>query len=233
MINSPELCIFLNFIGKVCRVSAASGDPSDLIFPARINPTVINPFTVKIIIMATVIPSFLLPRGPAIRGHRTQVLRQVPLVRHSPSCHYASASPSKPRNLEKPTKFRPPSHGQRLKEHVPRQYGPELTKEQKTEQKTKQYPRMMPPEGSFMFWFLTNQTIHLVITLVRCCGHHPTFCASDNANRFSREPSLSWPLSQPSKIGNETAISNPASQKRPTFSDIPSNPSLNLYSPGG
>lgn len=34
-------------------------------------------------------------------------------------------------------------------------------------QKTKRYPHMMPPEGSFMHWFLTDRTIHLWITIVR------------------------------------------------------------------
>jgi len=38
---------------------------------------------------------------------------------------------------------------------------------QKEEQANKQYPRMMPPEGSFLHWFLTNRSIHLWITLVR------------------------------------------------------------------
>jgi len=163
--------------------------------------------------MATVIPPFLLPRGLAIRGHRIQDLRQLPLVRHSLSCHYASASPSKPRTLEKPTKFRPPSHGQRLKEHVPRHYGPELTKEQKTEQKTKQYPRMMPPEGSFMFWFLTNQTIHLVITLVRYCRHHSTSAQVIMLIEFPGNPHSPRLFRSPRKLETRQQLQIPPPRK--------------------
>ena len=79
--------------------------------------------------------------------------------------HASTTPPPKPRVLAQPDKFRPPSHPSRLRSKTPRyQYGPELTAEQKTK---KQYPHMMPPEGSFMHWFLTNRTIHLWISLVR------------------------------------------------------------------
>ncbi|KAL9103389.1 MAG: hypothetical protein Q9163_001565 [Psora crenata] len=70
-----------------------------------------------------------------------------------------------PRVLEKPAKFSPPSHGKRIKEHMPRHYGPELSQQQKVEQETKQYPRMMPPPGTFMHWFLTTHRIHTWITM--------------------------------------------------------------------
>ena len=83
-----------------------------------------------------------------------------------PQCRYASASATKPIRLEKPTKFVPPSHGKRLKQHIPRHYGPGLTQVQKKEQATKKYPNMMPPEGTFMYWFLTNRGIHSFISLV-------------------------------------------------------------------
>ncbi|EME50322.1 hypothetical protein DOTSEDRAFT_165466 [Dothistroma septosporum NZE10] len=82
----------------------------------------------------------------------------IPSVRHA-----STTPPPKPRVLAQPDKFRPPSHPSRLRSKTPRyQYGPELTQEQKTK---KQYPHMMPPEGSFMHWFLTNRTIHLWISL--------------------------------------------------------------------
>ncbi|KAI9675086.1 MAG: hypothetical protein M1817_001494 [Caeruleum heppii] len=82
--------------------------------------------------------------------------------------HASSKSPSshKPIVLEKPTKFNPPSHPARLQKSPPRSYaGPPLSAQQREAQKTRQYPHMMPPEGSFMHWFLTNRSIHIWITL--------------------------------------------------------------------
>ena len=87
--------------------------------------------------------------------------------RTPPICQNASTRASKPRVLEKPTRFNPPSHGKRLKERTPRQYGPQLTEEQKVEQQTKKYPHMMPAEGTFMYWFLTSRGIHTFISMVR------------------------------------------------------------------
>ena len=119
--------------------------------------------------MAATIPRFLLPRGPSPVALRPRSVLRLPLpVRHPlPNCRHASASASKPRVLEKPTKFNPPSHGKRLKQQIPRHYGPDITQAQKSEQQTKKYPNMMPPPGSFMFWFLTSRGIHMFITLVR------------------------------------------------------------------
>lgn len=119
--------------------------------------------------MASTIPHFLLPRGSLILRDQSHILPRTigPAHRWSQRCQYATASASsKPRVLEKPDKFRPPSHGRRLKEHLPKHYGPELTATEKVVQKTKQYPNMFPPEGSFMFWFLTNTSLHMFITLV-------------------------------------------------------------------
>ncbi|KAF6230405.1 hypothetical protein HO133_004747 [Letharia lupina] len=73
--------------------------------------------------------------------------------------------PLQPRILEKPTKFNPPSHGKRLKQQIPRHYGPQLTGEQRNEQQTKKYPNMMPAPGTFMHWFLTSRGIHTFISL--------------------------------------------------------------------
>ena len=119
--------------------------------------------------MSAPIPPVFLPRGyklPYVQLPRP--VRPPPICYRTPIiCRNASASASKPRVLEKPTKFNPPSHGKRLKQQVPRSYGPQLTEEQKTEQEKKQYPHMMPPEGTFMYWFLTNRGIHTFITLVR------------------------------------------------------------------
>ncbi|MCJ1465326.1 hypothetical protein MMC07_003943 [Pseudocyphellaria aurata] len=68
----------------------------------------------------------------------------------------------KPRVLEKPTKFTPPSHPARINRPTPRHFpGPMMSPEQTIARKTKKYPHMMPPEGSFMYWFLTNKGIHM------------------------------------------------------------------------
>lgn len=119
--------------------------------------------------MSLSVPRFLLPRGPLLSY--TQLARPIKpprVVRHNlPICRNASASTSKPRVLEKPTKFNPPSHGKRLKQQIPRQYGPKLTGEQESEQQTKKYPNMMPAKGTFMYWFLTSRGIHTFISLVR------------------------------------------------------------------
>lgn len=73
----------------------------------------------------------------------------------------------KPRVLEKPDKFRPPSHAARLPSSRKRPqytYGPRLTPEELMAQNRKKYPNMMPPEGSFMHWFLTNRMLHVYIS---------------------------------------------------------------------
>ena len=120
----------------------------------------------------TAVPRFLLPRGDLL--FRSRLLNRPQLILRQPkslsqqSCCYASTDSSKPKVLEKPTKFNPPSHPQRLARAQPRSYpGPPLSDAQLQAQKTKQYPNMMPPEGSFMYWFLNNRRIHLWISLVR------------------------------------------------------------------
>ncbi|KAL1646821.1 hypothetical protein SLS58_002956 [Diplodia intermedia] len=75
---------------------------------------------------------------------------------------------SKPRVLEKPDKFRPPSHAARLPSNRKKPqytYGPRLTPEELAQQKRKKYPNMMPPEGTFMHYFLTNRMLHVYISL--------------------------------------------------------------------
>ena len=122
-------------------------------------------------IMTSTIPRFLLPRGskplsPQYRSlfaqSRVQALRQTPI------CKYASTKTPKPRVLEKPDKFNPPSHPARLNKSPPRQFpGPPLSGAQKEAQMKKKYPHTMPPKDSFMNWFITNRSIHVWITLVR------------------------------------------------------------------
>ena len=82
--------------------------------------------------------------------------------------HASNSAPitDKSQILEKPTRFNPPSHGAR---RVQRKLypGPRLSEEDVVRHKTKRYPNMMPPEGSFMHSFLTDRRLHLWISLVR------------------------------------------------------------------
>lgn len=87
--------------------------------------------------------------------------------------HYATRpvkpAARKPLTLEKPSKFTPPSHPSRLPRRAARAsalptYG--LSDKEKEESKVKRYPHMMPPEGTFLHWFLTNRSIHVWITMV-------------------------------------------------------------------
>jgi hypothetical protein len=85
----------------------------------------------------------------------------------------STAIPPKTIVLEKPDKFRPPSHPQRLNRKPPRQYpGPPLSESERQAQKTKRYPHMFPNEGTPLHWFLTNKWIHMWISLV-CFAHTP------------------------------------------------------------
>ena len=120
----------------------------------------------------TVIPHFLLPRGELLFRPRVPRLSRSIYKQESnktrPQCRFASSKNQNPKVLEKPLKFNPPSHPQRLVRSAPRQYpGPPLSSEQIEAQKTKQYPNMMPPDDTWMHWFLTNRKIHIYITLVR------------------------------------------------------------------
>lgn len=78
--------------------------------------------------------------------------------------HASTNSPPKPR-LEKPERFNPPSHPARIRAK-PRYYGAPLKEHERQAQKTRKYPHMMPPEGTFMHWFLTDRSLHLYISLV-------------------------------------------------------------------
>lgn len=116
------------------------------------------------------VPRFLLLRGIYFGP---QSIPRIPCsglrkLQHCSRNGSAAAPPSKPRALEKPTKFYPPSHPQRLaKRRTPRHYpGPPLSEAQKEDQKTKRYPNTMPAEGTFMHWFLNNRLLHMSITLV-------------------------------------------------------------------
>jgi hypothetical protein len=99
-------------------------------------------------------PSYILPR---------------PYRRHASS----TADPGKPIVLEKPDKFRPPSHSQRLVRGRARPntfgggYNQASTEKEQESQKSKRYPHTFPNEGTRMHKFLTNKSWHVYITLVR------------------------------------------------------------------
>ncbi|KAL8858059.1 MAG: hypothetical protein Q9178_005384 [Gyalolechia marmorata] len=115
-----------------------------------------------------VIPRYLLPGLDLSSVHKSRLLSYAAPRRGFQYRNAATNSTSsKPRVLEKPAKFYPPSHPQRLaKRTVPRQYpGPPLSPAQKQEQKVKKYPHMMPAEGTFMFWFFNSRMLHMGICL--------------------------------------------------------------------
>jgi hypothetical protein len=101
---------------------------------------------------------------------------RVVLQRRAPQSSIRNAStaiPPKTIVLEKPDKFRPPSHPQRLNRKLPRQYpGPPLSESERQAQKTRRYPHMFPNEGTPLHRFLTNKWIHMWISLV-CFAHTP------------------------------------------------------------
>jgi hypothetical protein len=120
---------------------------------------------------ATAIPRFLLPQRGHIWGKSLQTIRFAstkakPANPAKPAKKASKPIASKPLVLEKPTKFNPPSHPQR-KWTAPKQYpGPQLSEEEAARMGSKKYPNMMPPEGTFMHWFVKNKSVHLYITLV-------------------------------------------------------------------
>ena len=145
------------------------------------------------------IPQFLLPRGA--RSPRTlQTLSRKPISASTskrntirrfsttpPTQKTSSANNNndKHRILEKPDKFRPPSHPQRrvlqprsssLGQNYP---GPRMTEKEKEEQKKKAYPNMFPPEGTFMHRFLSSRGLHAWIALVAL----PSSLQGDNSSR--------------------------------------------------
>ncbi|KAF2431094.1 hypothetical protein EJ08DRAFT_611324 [Tothia fuscella] len=87
-------------------------------------------------------------------------------LRNASSSTTPNDSNLRPLILEKPDKFRPPSHPARIKPKNTRwSQGPPLSDEDIKRQKTKKYPNMMPPEGTVMYYFLTNRSIHIWISM--------------------------------------------------------------------
>lgn len=124
------------------------------------------------------IPAFLVPRGlPSARSLHGLALRRRRKPR-TEQCAFSTSSKrsDNPRVLEKPDKFRPPSHPARRVVQTrngrvvgsgPVNYpGPKLSEQEKEEKRTKQYPNMFPPEGTVMHRFLTSRWIHVWISMV-------------------------------------------------------------------
>lgn len=87
-----------------------------------------------------------------------------------PTCRFASTTNPTTNSkgqivLEKPDRFRPPSHPARRVTRTPRHYGPALTDAEIEAQKTKRYPHTFPADGTVMHKFLTNRSVHVYITL--------------------------------------------------------------------
>jgi hypothetical protein len=116
--------------------------------------------------MSAIIPRFLLPRGSAIWRVKAVASSTACKSIRNVSNKTKHAAASKPRVLEKPTKFNPPSHGSKLRKAAPRYPGPALSEDEVITQRTKAYPNMMPPPGTFLHWFVNNRSIHIYITLV-------------------------------------------------------------------
>ncbi|KAL4781614.1 hypothetical protein BJX76DRAFT_11457 [Aspergillus varians] len=120
------------------------------------------------------IPPFLLPRGVPSQRTLLALSKSKSAVTTTPRCASTKASPppkdQKPRVLEKPDKFRPPSHPARRvvqtrNGRVVNYPGPKFSEKEEAERKTKQYPTMFPPEGTVMFRFLTSRWIHIWIAM--------------------------------------------------------------------
>lgn len=123
-----------------------------------------------------------IPRALLYRRPVAALLRPQTLAFPATSLRYASENSKAPKakslaeqfrrrqtpTIPQPDKYRPPSHGKRTprSETPQKSYGPPLSEEDKLRMRTKKYPNMMSPEGTFSHWFLNNRLLHMYITLV-------------------------------------------------------------------
>lgn len=136
------------------------------------------------------IPRFLLPQtgsvwpranlGNRAAQHHHQHGRRVAAGARLASSSAAkgdssrAGSKAKPKSmvLEKPERFNPPSHGARLPKKGARpapqsqHYGGALLGEELAAQRTREYPGMPPPRGTWSHWFWNSRALHLTITMV-------------------------------------------------------------------
>ncbi|KAF7512073.1 hypothetical protein GJ744_002786 [Endocarpon pusillum] len=116
----------------------------------------------------SILPSNDLHELPLQRPSLFRTKLSSPPARHfSSTSSSSSSSTTKPILLEKPERFRPPSHPSRLNaRRMPRQYaGPAMPEAEKAAQARRKYPHTFPNEGTGMYWFLTNKYVHLWISL--------------------------------------------------------------------
>jgi hypothetical protein len=134
------------------------------------------------------IPRFLLPGGPSLlRARAFPLLPITATLRHTSSTGARARTASeqfrkKPPVIPQPDKYRPPSHGRRTprSETQMKSYGPKLSEEDRQRMKTKKYPNMMSPEGSFSHWFLNNRPLHMWISMV-CISVYQNMGSSNTA----------------------------------------------------
>ncbi|PHH77579.1 hypothetical protein CDD80_465 [Ophiocordyceps camponoti-rufipedis] len=68
--------------------------------------------------------------------------------------------------LEKPAKFNPPSHGSRLRtSSLPKHYAPPLSAAEVARRRSRDYPGVMAPEGSWAHWVWHSRLLHTCITM--------------------------------------------------------------------
>ena len=113
-------------------------------------------------------PLLVLRRNYLFPSCQWQCLRnRAPIAMALPFPRYASNRSSKPKVLEKPTRFNPPSHPSRLvKQQMPRHYGPQMTEQRVLEFDRTEFPHMLPPRGTWKHWFLTSRLFHTWFALV-------------------------------------------------------------------
>lgn len=136
------------------------------------------------LILALSQPKSRLPRPVLPEAHAPRSFRTASFQR-------GTADPTKPIVLEKPDKFRPPSHPQRINRRAPRNYpGPKLSEPELEAQKTRRYPHTFPNPGTKLHWFLTTWWIHLFITMVSprtstCLPHFTNKCRARSRSSLS------------------------------------------------
>lgn len=108
-----------------------------------------------------------------LRNTRVQSRARLRYASSSQQPPSTSPQSSKPTVLEKPDKFRPPSHGSRRNARsttamygAGAAYNQGMNERERQASQTKSYPHMFPNEGTTMHWFLTTRWVHVTITMV-------------------------------------------------------------------
>lgn len=98
---------------------------------------------------------------------RTSIALNTAATRFASSKSSTGNGKDGPRVLEKPDKFRPPSHSAKLpkRKRPVYQYGPRLTEEELLAQKTKKYPSMEPPKGTWSYYLVKSVRFHSFVAL--------------------------------------------------------------------